>query len=80
MSILTYDIYTIEFRGKYTGTIYKTLETTVYKEALKLSKLYLPTVEEINDIEAYALIKKNGRDFAEIRWYEIGKCFKEKMI
>lgn len=77
---MTYDLYTIEFRGKYTGTIYKTLETNVYKEALKLSKLYLPTVEEINDIEAYALIKKNGRDFAEIRWYEIGKCFKEKMI
>ena len=77
---MTYDIYTVEFRGKYTETIYKTLETTVYKEALKLSKLYLPTVEEINDIEAYALIKKNGRDFAEIRWYEIGKCFKENRI
>lgn len=55
---MTYDLYTIEFRGKYTGMIYKTLETTVYKEALKLSKLYLPTVEEINDIEAYALIKR----------------------
>lgn len=80
MLILTYDIYTVEFRGKYTGTIYKTLETTVYKEALKLSKLYLPAVEEINDIEAYAVIKKNGKDFAVIRWYEIGKCFKEKMI
>ena len=77
---MTYDLYTIEFRGKYTGTIYKTLETTVYKEALKLSKLYLPAVEEINDIEAYALIKKNGRDFTEIRWYEIGKCFKEKKL
>lgn len=64
---MTYDIYKVEFRGKYTGTIYKILETTVYKEALKLSKLYLPVVEEINDIEAYALIKKNGRDFAEIR-------------
>ena len=62
---MKYDIYTVEFRGKYTGTIYKTLETTV---------------EEINDIEAYALIKKNGRDFAEIRWYEIGKCFKEKKL
>lgn len=77
---MTYDLYTIEFRGKYTGTIYKTLETTVYKEALKLSKLYLAAVEEINDIEAYALIKKNGRDFAEIRWYEIGKCFKEQKL
>lgn len=77
---MNYDVYKIEFRGKYTGTIYKTLETTVYKEALKLSKLYLPTVEEINDIEAYALIKKNGRHFAEIRWYEIGKCFKEKRM
>ena len=77
---MTYDLYTIEFRGKYTGTIYKTMETTVYKEALKLSKLYLPAVEEINDIEAYALIKKNGRDFADIRWYEIGKCFKEKKL
>lgn len=77
---MTYDIYTVEFRGKYTGTIYKTLETTVYKEALNLSKLYLPAVEEINDIEAYALIKKNGRDFAEIRWYEICKCFKEKRM
>ena len=77
---MNYDVYKVEFRGKYTGTIYKTLETTVYKEALKLSKLYLPSVEEINDIEAYALIKKNGRDFAEIRWYEIGKCFKEKKL
>ena len=80
MFVLSYDVYKVEFREKYTGTIYKTLETTVYKEALKLSKLYLPTVEEINDIEAYALIKKNGRDFAEIRWYEIGKCFKEKKL
>ena len=77
---MTYDIYTVELRGKYTGTIYKTLETTVYKEALKLSKLYLPAVEEINDIEAYALIKKNGRDFAEIRWYEIENCFKEMKL
>lgn len=77
---MNYDVYKVEFRGKYTGTIYKTMETTVYKEALKLSKLYLPAVEEINDIEAYALIKKNGREFAEIRWYEIGKCFKEKKL
>lgn len=50
--------YDVELRGKYTGVIYKSFQTRVYKEALKLSKLYLPCVEEINDVEAFALIKK----------------------
>ena len=49
--------YDVELRGKYTGVIYKSFQTRVYKEALKLSKLYMPCVEEINDVEAFALIK-----------------------
>ena len=72
--------YDVELRGKYTGVIYKSFQTRVYKEAMKLSKLYLPCVEEINDVEAFAFIKKDGKSFAEIRWYEIGKCFKEKKL
>lgn len=72
--------YDVELREKYTGVIYKSFQTRVYKEALKLLKLYLPCVEEINDIEALALIKKDGKPFAEIRWYEITKSFKEKRL
>lgn len=30
--------YDVELRGKYTGVIYKSFQTRVYKEALKLSK------------------------------------------
>ena len=69
--------YDVELRGKHTGVIYKSFQTRVYKEALKL---YLPCVEEINDVEAFALIKKDGELFAEIRWYEIAKSFKEKRL
>lgn len=72
--------YDVELRGKYTGVIYKSFQTRVYKEALKVSKLYIPCVEEINDVEAFALIKKDGESFAEIRWYEIAKSFKEKRL
>lgn len=72
--------YDVELRGKYTGVIYKHFQTRVYKEALKLSKLYLPCVEEINDVEVFVLIKKDGEPFAEIRWCEIAKSFKEKRL
>lgn len=75
-----YGIYNVQLREKYTGTIYKNFETTVYKEALKMAKLYIPVVEEINDIECYAVILKNGNPLSKIIYYKKANCFKERSL
>lgn len=52
--------YDVELRGKYTGVIYKSFQTRVYKEAFALIKKMVSCSLKLDGMKSLNLLKKRG--------------------